>query len=97
LQRFDELRPAAEALDPHALAAARLAIRLEKENAAFDEIRKASPEKLPVFARRDTITTVDADLHEVDLEDRATHQRNRQKSEHLQPEQKKSRLPHAAR
>ena len=97
LQRFDELRPEAEALDQSALAAARLAIRLEKENAAFDEIRKASPEKLPVFARRDTITTVDADLHEVDLEDRATHQRNRQKSEHLQPEQKKSRLPHAAR
>lgn len=97
LQRFDELRPEAEALDQSALAAARLAIRLEKENAAFDEIRKASPEKLPVFARRDTITTVDADLHEVDLEDRATHQRNRQKSEHLQPEQKKSRLPHAPR
>ena len=97
LQRFDELRPEAEALDQSALAAARLAIRLGKENAAFDEIRKASPEKLPVFARRDTITTVDADLHEVDLEDRATHQRNRQKSEHLQPEQKKSRLPHAAR
>ena len=97
LQRFDELRPEAKALDQSALATARLAIRPEKENAAFDEIRKASPEKLPVFARLDTITAVDADLHEPDPEDRATHQRNRQKSEHLQPEQNKSRLPHAPR
>ena len=97
LQRFDELCSEAEALEPHTLAAARLAIRPGKEQAAFEEIHKAFSEKMPVFARRDTVMAVDADLHEVDLEDRATHQRNRQKSEHLQPEQKKSRLPHAAR
>ena len=95
--RYDEIRTEAVGLDPHALTAARLAIRAEKENAAFDEIHKAFPEKLPVFARRDTITAVDKDLHEADPEDRVTHQQSRQKSEHLQPEQKRSRPSHTSR
>ena len=76
LQRFDELRPEAEALDPHALATARLAIRPEKEQAAFDEIRKAFPGKLPVFARSETIQAVDREINEIDLRD---HQKQRQK------------------
>ena len=62
--RFDETIAEAAGLDPHALAAARLAIRSEKENAAFEEIRKTFPEKLPVFLRHDTISDVDFDLHE---------------------------------
>ena len=97
LQRFDELCSEAEALEPHTLAAARLAIRPGKEQAAFEEIHKAFSEKMPVFARRDTVMAVDADLHEVDLEERVTHHRSRQKSEHLQPEQKRSRLSHTSR
>ena len=76
LQRFDELRPEAEALDPRALTAARLAIRPEKEKAAFDEIRKAFPGKLPVFARSETIQAVDREINEIDLRD---HQKQRQK------------------
>lgn len=60
--RFDETISEAADLNPVALASARLAIRPEKENAAFEEIRKAFPEKLPVFMRHDTITEVDNDL-----------------------------------
>jgi hypothetical protein len=97
LQRFDELRPEAKALDQSAIAAARLAIRPRKEQEAFDEIHKVFPEKLPVFSRRDTITAVDKDLHEADPEDRAVHHHSHQKSEHLQPEQKRSRPSHAVR
>ena len=63
----------------------------------IDLIHKAFSEKMPVFARRDTVMAVDADLHEVDLEERVTHHRSRQKSEHLQPEQKRSRLSHTSR
>lgn len=69
LQRFDELRPEAEALDQSALAAARLAIRPEKEQAAFEELRKTFPGKLPVFARSETIRSVDYDLNESKLEE----------------------------
>lgn len=68
LQHFDELRPETEALDPHALTAARLTIRPEKEQAAFDEIRKTFPGKPPVFARPDTIQRVDRDLNEEGLD-----------------------------
>ena len=69
LRRFDELRPEAEALDPRALTAARLAIRPEKEQAAFEEIRKTFPGKLPVFARRNMSQSVDHDLNESKLEE----------------------------
>ena len=65
--RFDETLSDAADLDPVALAAARLVIRPEKENAAFDAIRVAFPEKLPVFARHDAIAEVDKELNEADL------------------------------
>ena len=68
LQRFDELRPTAEALDQSALTAARLAIRPGKEQEAFDEIHKVFPEKLPVFLRRDITSETDQNLGEVYLE-----------------------------
>ena len=64
LRRFDELRPDMEALDPAALAAARLAIRPGKEQAAFDEIHQTFPDKISVFAVRDTVSAVDSDLRE---------------------------------
>ena len=88
---FDETLSEAAGLDPVALTAARLAIRPEKENAAFDEIRKAFPEKLPVFVRHDTTTTVDMDLHESDLEDHINNQRSRQEIEHHLLHQKRGR------
>ncbi len=65
---FHEVLSEASTLDPHALADARLAIRPEKEKAAFDEIHKAFPEKLPVFMRHDTIYAVDRDLKNLGLE-----------------------------
>ena len=66
--RFEEIRSEAADLDPVALTVARLAIRPEKENAAFEEIRKAFPEKLPVFMRHDTTVEVDSDLNNLSLE-----------------------------
>lgn len=66
--RFDETLSDAADLDPRTLAAARLSIRPEKENAAFDEIRNAFPEKLPVFLRHDTTVEVDHDLNNLSLE-----------------------------
>ena len=77
--RFEEIRTEAADFDPSALAAARLAIRPEKEQAAFEEIKRAFPEKLPVFANRDTIAAVDLDLHERNLKrpvSRNEHLRN---------------------
>ena len=68
--RFEETISEAASLDSRALAATRLAIRPEKENAAFGAIRKAFPEKLPVFMRYDTITEVDNDLPNAKLEKR---------------------------
>ena len=65
--RFEEIRTEAADRDPAALTAARLAIRPEKETAAFEEIRKAFPEKLPVFGRHDTIVEVDKELNEANL------------------------------
>ena len=78
LQRFDELRPEVEALDPRTLTAARLAIRPEKEKAAFDEIRKAFPGKLPVFAHSETVHIVDHDLNESSLENQFRKQQKQQ-------------------
>ena len=62
--RFDETLFEAADLDPAALAAARLAIRPEKETVAFEEIHKTIPEKLPVFMRLTTTAAVDNDLCE---------------------------------
>ncbi len=74
LQRFDELRPEAEALDQAVLAAARLAIRPEKEQAAFEVIRKTFPGKLPVFARSETVEIVDHDLNEKSIKEQRTRE-----------------------
>ena len=77
--RFDETLSEAADLDSHALAAARLAIRPEKEQAAFEEIKRAFQEKLSVFANRDTIAAVDLDLHERNMKrpvSRNEHLRN---------------------
>ena len=65
--RFEEIRTEAADLDPAALAAARLAIRPEKEQAALDEIHRAYPDKISVFALRDTVSAVDSDLFEESL------------------------------
>ena len=65
--RFDEIRAEAAELDPAALAAARLAIRPEKEQAALDEIHRAYPDKISVFALRDTVSAVDSDRFEESL------------------------------
>lgn len=74
LQRFDELRPEAEALDQAVLAAARLASRPEKEQAAFEVIRKTFPGKLPVFARSETVEIVDHDLNEKSIKEQRTRE-----------------------
>ena len=60
--RFDETLSEAAELDPTALTAARLAIRSEKEQSAFDEIHRTFPDKISVFAMRDTVSEVDRDL-----------------------------------
>ncbi|MBR3077506.1 MAG: MobA/MobL family protein [Oscillospiraceae bacterium] len=65
--RFEEIRTEAADLDLAALAAARLAIRPEKEQAALDEIHRAYPDKISVFALRDTVSAVDSDLFEESL------------------------------
>ena len=82
LQRFDEFRPAVETLDQAALAATRLAIRPEKENAAFEDLRKAFPEKLPVFARRDISQAVDRELREVAFSGKTADNLQRRKHIH---------------
>ncbi len=64
--RFEETRTEAADLDPAALIAARLAIRPEKEQAAFDEIHRTFPDKISVFAIRDTVSAVDSDLLEME-------------------------------
>ena len=91
LQRFNELLPEAEALDPHALTAARLAIRPEKEQAAFAEICKTFLGKLPVFAHSETTKTVDRDLNENGLEDQI-RRRQRQRTMLHQPQPRASGL-----
>ena len=77
LRRFDELRPDTESLNPAALTAARLAIRPEKEQAAFDEIHRTFPDKISVFAVRDTVSEVDRNLQESGL---ANHTNDRQRN-----------------
>ena len=82
LRRFDELRPDIESFDPAALSAARLAIRPEKEQAAFDEIHRTFPEKVSVFAQRDTIQAVDQDLGERELSKTIQNYRTKQRNVH---------------
>ncbi len=81
LRRFDALRPEIGTLNLAALAAARLAIRPEKEQAAFDEIHRTFPDKISVFAIRDTVSAVDSDLREDGTREKKRSQaRNRKKT-----------------
>ena len=77
--RFDETLSEAAELDPTALTAARLAIRSEKEQSAFDEIHRTFPDKISVFAVRDTVSEVDSDLRESGFANR-TNDRQRHHS-----------------
>ena len=93
LHRFDELRPEMETLDPAALTAARLAIRPEKEQAAFDEIHRYFPDKISVLAIRDTVSAVDSDLREMEPVNRISiRQRHHSQQSNIQKQQKR-KLP----
>lgn len=93
LHRFDELRSEMETLDPAALTAARLAIRPEKEQAAFDEIHRYFPDIISVFAIRDTVSAVDSDLHENGIANSLRDlQRHHSQQSNIQKQQKR-KLP----
>ena len=62
--RFEEIRTEAADLDPATLAAARLAIRSEMEQAATDKIRRILPDKISDTAIRSAVSEVDRDLRE---------------------------------